>query len=86
MITGIGTPNSQSRIPRPILASLKSSDGFKNATRDLGFQRPGENFLRGDRSQEGSAEGRFAWPFAGFHQLGIAAVFSRHLQKPLAHF
>jgi hypothetical protein len=46
MITGIGTPNSQSRIPRPMFASLKSSDGFKNAKRDGEFQQPERKLLQ----------------------------------------
>jgi hypothetical protein len=38
MITGIGTPNSQSKIPRPIIVSISSSDGFKNATPEVRFR------------------------------------------------
>jgi hypothetical protein len=38
MITGIGTPRSQSKIPRPIIASINSSDGFKNATQEARFR------------------------------------------------
>ena len=52
MITGIGTPNSQSKIPRPIIASINSSDGFKNATQEARFRlRPrNENFRTSDNS------------------------------------
>jgi hypothetical protein len=39
IITGIGTPSNQSRIPRPMFASFDSSIGEKNAVRDLWFQR-----------------------------------------------
>jgi hypothetical protein len=39
MITGIGTPSSQSRSPRPIVASMKTLSIQKNAKRDVGFRR-----------------------------------------------
>src|SRR5258708_18465106 len=42
MITGIGTPSSQSRIPFPTFASLKSSDGFKNADARAMFRHVSE--------------------------------------------
>jgi hypothetical protein len=38
MITGMGTPSSQSKSPRPIAASLKPY-GFKNAKGEVGFRR-----------------------------------------------
>jgi hypothetical protein len=86
MITGIGTPNSQSRIPRPMFASLRSSDGFKNVERDGKFQQPERKTRSGVTADEKSAEGWLARTFASFHQFGIAAVFSGHLQEPLAQF
>jgi len=39
MITGIGTPNSQSRIPRPMFASFEFLNRRENAKRDVRFQR-----------------------------------------------
>src|ERR1700687_3654247 len=85
MITGIGTPTSQSRIPRPMFASLNSSDGFKNAKRYVGFQHPCGKSTSPVTAGQRLAEGLFARPFAGFHQLGVAAVFSGHLKEPLTH-
>jgi hypothetical protein len=39
MITGIGTPNSQSRIPRPMFASFEFLNRRENAKRDVRSQR-----------------------------------------------
>jgi hypothetical protein len=39
MITGIGTPNSQSRIPRPMFASFEFLNRRENAKWDVRFQR-----------------------------------------------
>jgi hypothetical protein len=38
MMTGIGTPKSQSRIPRPIRTSFKFLEGFNNAEQAAGFR------------------------------------------------
>jgi hypothetical protein len=37
MITGIGTPNSQSRIPRPMFASFEFLNREENARADVVF-------------------------------------------------
>jgi hypothetical protein len=40
MITGIGTPNSQSRIPRPMFASFEFLNRRENATAGAVFLPP----------------------------------------------
>jgi hypothetical protein len=40
MITGIGTPNSQSRIPRPMFASFEFLNRKENARSDVEFLLP----------------------------------------------
>src|SRR3984893_488228 len=57
----------------------------RSRTRSSGYQS-GTKTSSGVTGAERSAEGRLAWLFARFHQLGIAAVFSGHLQELLAHF
>jgi hypothetical protein len=90
MITGIGTPNSQSRTPRPMFASLNSSDGFKNAKRYVRFQQPGGKstppcHAARRRSGEGAFSGRrsqshFADPDAAARKLVQIANASEAVQ------
>jgi hypothetical protein len=48
MITGIGTPNSQSKIPRPIIASLNSDD---SRTRG-GWRSSDAGYVKRSRAQD----------------------------------
>ena len=61
MITGIGTPSSQSRSPRPIVASMKTLSIQKNAKRDVGFRRKLFQILACHRkpARWGSSSGSF---------------------------
>jgi hypothetical protein len=65
-ITGIGTPTSQSKIPFPILASMNSRIGFKNAEGNVRFQQTERKTFYQcpvfDIDDHGSAGG-FASPF-----------------------
>ena len=68
MITGIGTPNSQSRIPRSMFASINSSTVKENARANVRFRQANEKPLTDyqcpvfDIESHGSAGG-FASPF-----------------------
>ena len=93
IITGIGTPNNQSKSPRPTIASMHLS-WIKNVGGDAGFRyaeamgpcarRETEEKLLIDVRL--SVEASTKWPLAGFHELGISAVFASHLQQLSADF